>query len=87
MYPLEVKSACVITNTLIYTPVDKEHKVYDDERMSMNSEGKIHRMDEEQVLADGKPLRQAGGSHELPFELMQKTRSGASESDREGLSI
>ena len=56
--------------------VDKEHKVYDDERMSMNSEGKIHRMDEEQVLADGKPLRQAGGSHELPFELMQKTRSG-----------
>ena len=61
--------------------VDKEH-MYDDERLSMNTEGKIHRLDEEQVLSDGKPLRQAGGSHELPFELMQKTRTGGS--DREG---
>ena len=49
VYPLEAKSACVIDSTLIYKPIDKEHKVYDDERMSMNSEGKIHRMDTNSV--------------------------------------
>lgn len=51
--------------------------MYDDNerQLPINTEGRIHHMDEEQVLADGKPLRQAGGSHELPFEMMtQRTR-------------
>ncbi|XP_066915183.1 uncharacterized protein [Clytia hemisphaerica] len=47
----------------------KGQQMYD-ERMGSNSEGKLHRADEEQVLADAKPLRQAGGSHELPFEYV-----------------
>jgi len=54
-------------------------QMYDD-RMTSNSEGKLHRSDEEQVLADGKPLRQAGGSHELPFALMSKSQDEEEES-------
>lgn len=43
-----------------------------DDHFPVNTEGKIHLTEEEQLLSNHKPKEQAGGSHQLPLETMQE---------------
>ena len=46
-------------------------ELFNDDRIPINTEGKKHLSDEEQVLANTKPHEVAGGAHHLPLETMQ----------------